>query len=145
MLVLGTEVDLAVCEPDLVQIWSDTFLERDAATKVEGLSCGACTYPLGKAVGVGLPKLATRHPPWVYTLAVPGMRRCRRGAMPCRADKCKETKHTFIYFNNLVLKPEVDTHPRESLNDLPAAKFFFFFVAFPNPHLLQSGKQSPQI
>lgn len=64
--------------------------------------------------------------------------------MHCRADKCEETRHTFIYFNNLVLKPEVGTHPRESLNNLPAAKSFFFFAAFPSPHLLQTGKQSPQ-
>lgn len=34
MLALGTEVDLAICEPDLIPIWSDRFLERDAATKV---------------------------------------------------------------------------------------------------------------
>lgn len=34
MLVSGTEVDLAVREPDLVQIWSDRFLERGTTTDV---------------------------------------------------------------------------------------------------------------
>ena len=39
MLIGRTHVDLAVCETPLratskVQVWSDKFLERDAATKV---------------------------------------------------------------------------------------------------------------
>ena len=34
------------------------------------------TYPLGKVLGVELPKLATQHPPSVYTLAIPGMQSC---------------------------------------------------------------------
>ena len=35
-----------------------------------------------------------------------------------------ETRHTFIYFNYLILKPEVGTHPRKGLNGLAAAKSF---------------------
>lgn len=43
-----------------------------------------------------------------------------------------------------MLKPELGTHPRKGLNGLPTAKSFLFPVALPNPHLLQTGKRSPQ-
>lgn len=79
-------------------------------------------YPLGKAAGVGPPKLVTWPPLVVNTWAVPGTLRRRRG------HKCEETRHTLISFNNLVLKPEVGTQPRENLNDLPAPKSFFSFL-----------------
>lgn len=63
----------------------------------------------------------------------------------CRAYELKvEMRHLFVYFNNIMLKPEVGTHPREGLNGLLTAKSFLFLVALPNPHLLQTGKRSPQ-
>lgn len=55
----------------------------------------------------------------------------------------KEARTTFIYSCNLVLKPEVGARPRESLNDLPAAKSLFFSVVFPNSHVLWTGKGAP--
>lgn len=87
----------------------------------------------------------------VYTSAAPGIQRCST----CSTAGCgpqgwapqgrtgKEARHVFIYSNNLSFKPEVGTHPRESLNDFPAAKSFFYFVVFPNPHVLLTGKQGP--
>lgn len=50
-------------------------------------------YPLGKAAGVGPAKLVTWPPLVVNTWAVPGMRR------RCRGDKCEETRHILVYFN----------------------------------------------
>ena len=142
---------LAVCEPRFTpkaQIQSDKFQERDAATEVMIQSfmwCCPATH-LGKWQ---ISDFQSQPLPSKWCALSPGASSAPGGrdAPPChcRAHKLKvDTRYTFIYFHDLMLKPEVDTHPRNGLNSLPAAKSFLFLAGLPNPHLLQAGKQHRQ-
>ena len=54
-----------------------------------------------------------------------------------------ETRHPFINFNYLTLKPEAGTHPRKALNGPASAKSLLFLVSLLDPQLLQNGKRNP--
>lgn len=109
VLVLCAEVDPAVWEPDLVGVWPDRFLERDAATKVLGghevVPVALFTYPLGKAVGVRLPKLGSRTTPSTLQRHLGFTEDPPATPHGCAPRHCagKEARHTFLY-SNLVLK-----------------------------------------
>ena len=104
------------------------------------------TYPLGTAVGTRLPTGATQKTPCTRSACLfwcprePSM----FPSLSLQSFQVKlETRHPFIYFNYLTLKPEAGTHPGKALNGPASAKSFLFLVSLLHPQLLQTGKCNP--
>lgn len=104
------------------------------------------TYPLGTAVGTRLPKGATQKTACTHSACLfwcprePSM----FPSLSLQSFQVKlETRHPFIYFNYLTLKPEAGTHPGKALNGPASAKSFLFLVSLLDPQLLQTGKCNP--
>lgn len=85
------------------------------------------TNPPEEALGARLPKRATQEItcthlvcpsrcPWEAEMLQPLSLQCLQAKL--------DTRQTFIYFNYLILKPEVGTRPRKGLNGLATAKSF---------------------
>lgn len=99
-----------------------------------GLSCGAVhlpTWKSGRCQTSNASHSASRvHPLSIYASGGPGKQRCSNHSHWGACRWKVETRHTFIYFNNLMRKPEVGTPPRKDLNGLPTAKSFLFLWFF---------------